>query len=264
MFGRTKALFSAALLCTALLSTAPVRAEEAPAKPESTGSSGATAPSASSYGGGGSFSVLAGKSVGAGNTVVHGEAGWPGISAAFWHGAGPKLDIGGKFSLLYAYEGIVQLGGNMGLKAQGLLRVSLLERGRLNLGLKFMPGLFAYFRGGSSEMGLVMPIDLTLGFQVMPQLMLSAGMDFPMFVVFGPWGGVAFPMRIGMGLEYAIDRTLAVTFSLRGGPAGLVGTYYYYPYYGAYTCIDRFGRPYFCAAPGLATMEMLVGIAYRM
>ncbi|MFZ5471645.1 MAG: hypothetical protein ACOZIN_19640 [Myxococcota bacterium] len=205
-------------------------------------------------------SVLAGKVVGQSSTVLHGEAGWPGLSMSVWRGAGPKLDIGGKASLLYGYEGITQMAGVPGIKLQGLIKLSLLDRNKINLGLKASPGMFFYFFPGITDVGITLPLDLTLGFAATPSMMLNVGMDMPMFVVFGTWGGMVVPVRLGAGLEYFLDRTMALTLNLRAGP---VVNNYYYPSYSV--CFDRFGRGYRCGGPApAATAEMLVGLSYRL
>jgi hypothetical protein len=210
------------------------------------------------YSASGGQSVLAGKTVGAGNTIAHAEMGWPGVSAALWYGASPRLDLGAKLTLQYAFQGIIGTSGAVGAQVQGLLKVGLLERGRVNLGLKIMPGLFVNQFWGP---GLTLPIDFTLGFAVNQQLMLSAGLDFPVFVLFAPGGGVAFPVRIGGALEYFLDRSLGVTFSLRAGPSAVAGGYYYYGP-GTYTCYGRWG--WGSCGLGWTTMEMLVGLSYKL
>ncbi|MFZ5468174.1 MAG: hypothetical protein ACOZIN_01950 [Myxococcota bacterium] len=189
------------------------------------------------------WSVLSGQTVDQGNTVVHAELGWPGLSASLLHGVTPKLDVGGRFNLNYGYEGRVDTVAP-GLKLQGVLRVMLLERDRINLGLEFAPGPFFYFfsagRGASrTEAGLVMPLALSLGVFASSAILVNVGLELPMYVVFGPSGGFQFPILVGAGAEYYIDQKLALTLNTRMGPTLTTGN-------------ARF------------TLEVLFGVAYRL
>lgn len=227
------------------------------------------APAAVQGGGGGrAMSVLSGRTLKSG-TVVHAELGWPSISATLLNALSDQLDVGGKFSLMYGYEGITALGGVPGFKLQGVARLGLLERGKLNLGLRFEPGIFTYFfSGGGAQLGIALPFELNAGFTLSPKLILNFGIDLPMFVVFGPYGGLAVPVLVGGGAEYALSSRLAVTFNLRAGPSvALVGNRYSYAYFDNNYCQDDRGRWFRCgayysyAAPAL---EMMIGVAYRL
>jgi len=217
--------------------------------------------------GGQMSSVLSGKALGSG-TLIHGQLGWPSLSATLLTSAGGPLDFGGRFSFLYGYEGITQVAGIPGLKLQGVLRFQLLERGKLNLGLRFSPGVFFYFFPGGTEIGMPLPVDLAFGFAVSPKLMLNLGLDLPAFVVFGPYGGLAVPPLAGGGLEYAVDRQLALTLNLRAGPSvPLTGNSYSFMLWQGYWCFDALGRPYRCGAYyslSAPAMEALFGLTYRL
>ena len=77
-------------------------------------------------------------------------------------------------------------------------------------------------------------------------LMLNVGMDIPFYVVFGSGGGVVVPVLLGGGLEYFLDRNLAVNFNVRMGPS--VGSYSGF--------FEDRTRARF-------TLEALLGIAYK-
>jgi hypothetical protein len=192
---------------------------------------------AQAQGGASMPSVLSGKTLGSG-MMLHGQMGWPGISATLLSSAGPKLDLGGKFSFLYGYEGIADVPTNPGTKLQGVLRLNLLQRGKFNLGLRFSPGMFFYFRN-VTVVGMALPVDLVGGLALTPQLMLNFGVDMPMFAVFGQYGGFVVPVLIGGGLEYAIDRKLGLTFNLRAGPSAPAGIG---PYWDDNWYLDGWGR----------------------
>jgi hypothetical protein len=196
------------------------------------------------YGRGQGWSVLSGQTVGQGN-VLTGQVGWPGISLGLLHGATNRFDIGGKLSFNYGREGIVT-SVVPGLKLQAWMRLMLLQSSGVNVGLSFAPGPFFYFYETDTDVGLSLPIALTVGIPVGSALMLNVGMDIPFYVIFGSGGGPVFPILFGGGLEYFVDRNLAVTFNVRMGPS-------IFPY-------EEFryrGRARF-------TMEAMFGIAYRL
>jgi hypothetical protein len=213
-------------------------------------------------------SVLSGKALG-GATVVHAQVGWPGLSASLLTSASDKLDAGGKISLLYAYEGISWIQAP-GIKLQGVLRLELIDRGKINLGLRFSPGIFFYsFRylfQSWSEVGFALPVDLAFGFALSPRLMLNVGLDVPMFWAFGPWGGLAVPVLFGAGVEYELDRQLALTANLRAGPSvPMMGNAYSYsyPFYaGAYLCRDASG--WYECYNAYPAMEALIGLSIKL
>lgn len=190
------------------------------------------------------WSLLSGQTVGQGRTGLLGQVGWPGFSLSVLHGAATRVDVGGRFSFNYGYEGIVT-SVIPGLKLQGLLRVGLLDRERASLGLHFMPGPLFYFPGRfDTIVGMALPVGLTLGIAAGSAAVVNLGFDLPMFVTFGPGGGLMLPVLMGGGIEYFVDRDLAVTFNTRMGPA-----------------IDATRTRYYTA--NLA-FEALVGVAYRL
>lgn len=205
-------------------------------------------------------SIQSGKTLGSG-TAFHGELGWPGMSATLLGSMGPKLDLGGKFSFLWGYEGIPNLDPNpFGTKLQGVLRLGLLERGRFNMGLRFSPGMFFYFEPFST-VGMTVPVELAAGFAIRPDLMLNFGINMPMFVDFGSSMGMVVPVLFGGGLEYAFDQSMGLTFNLHGGPA--LGTGYYAAgdwYYDRWGNRYRYGRGYY----GHSAVEATIGLVVKL
>ncbi|WNG60374.1 hypothetical protein F0U59_40945 [Archangium gephyra] len=196
------------------------------------------------YSRGQGWSVLSGQTLGSG-TAVTGQVGWPGLSLGLLHGATSRFDIGGKLTFNYGHEGIIT-SVVPGLKLQGWLRLMLLQTSRVNVGLTFAPGPFFYFYERYTEVGLTLPIALTVGIPVGSALMLNVGLDIPFYVVFGTGGGVVVPVLLGGGLEYFLDRNLAVSFNVRMGPS--VGSYSGF--------FEDRTRARF-------TLEALLGIAYK-
>lgn len=245
-------------VCVALISLAPLAASAQ--EPDDT-------PTYSGGGGGGrGSSVLSGKTLGSG-MLVHAQVGWPGLSVSLLTALSDRMDLGAKFSLLGAYEGITAMPFTPGVKLQGVLRLMLLERGKLNFGLRVSPGLFFYSFRGWTEFGLTMPLDLVFGLALHPKVMVNFGLDVPMFLVFGPYGGLAIPVLLGGGLEYSLDQQLGITFNLRAGPSVPLTGNYYYSGWDVYWCVDARGRPYRCGGYGyysVPAVEMLIGITYRL
>ncbi|HYX91884.1 MAG TPA: hypothetical protein VE782_09995 [Myxococcaceae bacterium] len=211
-------------------------------------------------------SVLSGKSL-EGTTVFHGQVGFPGLALTLLTGASDKLDVGGRVSFLYAYEGITGLPSTPGIKLQGILRLQLLDRGKINLGVRFSPGIFFYSFPGWTETGLALPLDVAFGYAIAPSLMLNVGLDVPMFIPFGPYGALAAPVLFGGGVEYALDRQLALTVNLRAGPSvPITGNI---PIAGPWAnvwCVDQFGQLYWCGyyRYNLPAAEALIGISYKL
>ena len=174
------------------------------------------------YGRGQGWSVLSGQTVGQGGNALVGQAGWPGVSLGLLHGATSRFDIGGKFTFNYGREGIVT-SVVPGLKLQAWMRLMLLQTPQLNVGLSFAPGpLFYFYNYGFTtytDVGLALPVALTLGLPVGSALMLNIGIDVPFYVIFGSGGGPVFPLLVGGGgLAYlAFRRRKSATGENRGG-----------------------------------------------
>ncbi|MBM7114192.1 hypothetical protein [Archangium primigenium] len=193
------------------------------------------------------WSVLSGQTVGQGRNTLVGQLGWPGLSLGLLHGATPRFDIGGKLSFNYGYEGIVT-SVVPGLKLQAWMKLALIQTSQVNVGLTFAPGPFFYFFDGFTNVGLALPVGLTLGLPVGSALMVNVGIDVPFYVTFGNGGGPAFPLLVGGGLEYFVSRELAVTFNVRMGPT--LGRYYLYNY-----SVRRDAR---------FTLDATIGVAYQL
>lgn len=169
------------------------------------------------------WSMLAGRTIGEGQTALSVQAGWPGLTAGLLYGATNRVDVGVRFSFNYGFEGMVNF-VEPGVKLQGVVRLSLVEKSKFNLGLEFAPGPLIYFSnyyyyGPSTIVGLALPFSLQLGVPVGSAIMLHGALDFPMFATFGSYGRLWFPILIGGGVEYFIDKSLAATFNVRMGPS---------------------------------------------
>jgi hypothetical protein len=197
-----------------------------------------------SYGRGQGWSLLAGDTVGAHQNVLSAQIGWPGISLGVLHGATPRFDIGGKFTFNYGQEGIVEI-VEPGIKLQAWVRLMLARTPQATLALVFQPGPLFYFHDTGTDVGLALPVSLVAGIPVGSAIMLNLALDVPFHVYFGTGGGPVFPLLVGGGLEYFIDRSLEVNFNVRMGPS-------IFPDSGR----RRHSEAYF-------TLEALMGVAWR-
>jgi hypothetical protein len=85
----------------------------------------------------------------------------------------------------------------------------------VNLGV----GYLAYFAQALTLHGISLPLGAVLGFPIGSGLIASFTLDTPLFVTFGPFAGVTFPVLVGGGLEYFLDKSLLLTFNTRMGAA---------------------------------------------
>jgi hypothetical protein len=161
-------------------------------------------------------SVLSGRTVGAGADVIHAQFGWPGISIGYLHGAQSKLDFGGTFSFVYGFEGDPNL-IDPGIKLQGAIRLNLVDNGKINLGLRFDPGIVTYFRF-NADFGFTTPIALMLGVSAGDAIMINFGISLPMTIIVTHGAEFILPVLTGVGVEYHVDPHLSVTLNTGFGP----------------------------------------------
>ena len=195
--------------------------------------------------GGQGWSVVTGETVGGGATSLHVQAAWPGISLSVIHGSSPGFDLGGIFTYNYNYEGDVRA-SFPGIKVQGYFKATLVKSPRYNLGLWFAPGMLAYFLGqdfcrpiitgthtvdgsfyslanictgvGGTQYGVTLPAGLVFGVNASDKVHLALNLDVPFFVTFGDYGTPTIPILFGGGVEYFVERSTALTFTVRTGP----------------------------------------------
>ncbi|MDQ3263284.1 MAG: hypothetical protein M3Y59_06450 [Myxococcota bacterium] len=165
------------------------------------------------------WGVISHQTVGQGNTVLGLQLGFPGLNLGLLHGLQKNLDVGGRLSVNYAYEGMVRQ-IHPGLKVDLLGRLKLLEGQRLGLGLNFGLGYTVTFApAGRTVQGISLPLGFVAGFAIGSALTASFSVDMPLFVTFGTDGGLTVPILGGVGLEYFIDKSLLLNFGTKMGPA---------------------------------------------
>jgi hypothetical protein len=175
-------------------------------------STGVLAPSDSNW------SATAARTTGSGSNVLQAEVGWPGIDFTFLHGLDERSDLGARVNFLYGFEGTTS--SVAGLQFQVPYRRVLTNGETTNVGFHFDPGLTIYgdHAGYGTLVGIGGPIGAVIGFRIDPRLTLDAGADFPVLISFTNPAGVLFGPQLGGGAEYAVDRSLLVTFRARFGP----------------------------------------------
>lgn len=164
------------------------------------------------------WSIVGGRTAGAGANVVEGGLGWPGLYASFSRGVLGNLDLGVRVSFNYGFEGLVTR-VLPGAKLQGLVKFRLMDSGPVSFGLTFEPGpLFAVDRFGNGVVGFAIPLGAKLGVSVSSAITLGFSFDVPFWVQFGGGGGANVPLLPGLGLEYFLKSELAAFFKTRMGP----------------------------------------------
>jgi hypothetical protein len=190
------------------------------------------------------WTVEAGKTVGDGQTVVWGTAGFPGIGVDLVHGIDPLTEIGGRFAFDYGQAGIVNNCCTVGLDFQFLLRRNFFDNGKIFIAGTFDPGIQLSFPSGATIFGISFPVGVQFGFPISQQLTVSASFDLAMYANFSSGfypGYVGIPILFGGGLEYLLQKNLALTFNLKLGPTILT----------------------YSGASAQFTLYALVGIAYK-
>ncbi len=202
-----------------------------------------------------SWSVESGKTVGSGQSVFWGQVGFPGIWLEYIAGLERNFEIGGKFAFNYGQEGVVSGCCTVGMDFQFLARYSFFDNGKIRIAGRFDPGFLLYFPSSgpfvnsTAQFGLTFPLSVEFGFPVSRAVSINATFGLPMYVFFsaGARGGYfALPILFGGGVEYLIERNVALTFSLKLGPT-------------IYTSSGVFGG----GASAVFTLYAMFGVAYK-
>lgn len=163
-------------------------------------------------------SVLGGNAMGTGTDVVHAQVGWPGVSGTYLHGYNDKTDIGVKFGFNYGFESLITtFGVNPGLKLQGVLRYELVDKPTYNIGLRIEPGFFTYF-DSNFIFGMTLPVGVHAGFPINEKFSVHAVGEIPFSFGIGDNIWIV-PFVVGGGVEYSVTPDIALTATLRTGPA---------------------------------------------
>jgi hypothetical protein len=187
-----------------------------------------------------SWSVVGPKTVAPNGNVLEGAVGWPGLSVGYLRGIAPKVNLGGRFGFVYGVEGLVRTSVVPGIKLQVLTKFTLLERGKISLGVTFEPGPVFHFYGYTTLAAFTLPVGFRLGIAASSALQLAVLFDLPFWVSFGTGSSFNMPILTGVGVEYFLQSDLALFLRLRMGPT-----------------------IYFRGYPAEFTLESVVGVGWR-
>jgi len=211
MHESTRRTRQAVLVAAAMLAAVPVSAgaADAPDTPIT-----ASAPEIRQ---GQGWSLLGGSTSGDGANVLAVNVGFPSVAVSFFRGVTSIQDFGLRIAFNYGYERLVTA-IFPGLRAEGLMRLRLLDTGRVNLGVKGGVGVFAYFTPTFTLPGISIPLAVAVGIPVGSAVALSTGVDLPLFITFGPTGGFSVPVLFNAGLEYWLDKRWQTSLHFKMGP----------------------------------------------
>jgi len=162
------------------------------------------------------WTVDSGETVGAGQNVVRGQVGFPGLWGDFIHGLDSTTEIGGRLQINYAIEGITS-STHFEMAAQFLARKQIVDAGKVKFALTFNPGLL-FYTAGRTVFGITFPVEGQVGFPIDSKFTLNGSFGLPMWVTFGDAGAFYLPIMFGGGVEYLLEHNIALTFKLRMGP----------------------------------------------
>ena len=168
----------------------------------------------------GTGSLLSGRTMGSGADVIQAQFGWPFVGISYLHGLHDNLDVGGTFDFAYGFEGTVHT--DPGLKMAGLIRVGLVDNGKVNLGIRFDPGITMYFQD-QFAFGLATPVQLALGVSAGDAIMINFAISMPITIFFTPDVFFSMPILSGVGVEYHVDSHLSITLDTGFGPDVFIG-----------------------------------------
>jgi hypothetical protein len=166
----------------------------------------------------GGWTATAGRTVGSGNSVIQAEAGWPGISFSYLHGANERTDWGARVNFNYKFLNTDTNLTGVDLQVPFRYRMTDDPGATVNVAFQASPGLSLYSNNGSARFGVGGPFGVVIGTRVSDSVTLDAGVDIPILLSFTNPFGVVFGPLVGVGGEYLVDRNLAVTARLRLGP----------------------------------------------
>ena len=165
----------------------------------------------------GHWTVDSAETVGAGNNVVRGQVGFPGLWADIIHGVDPTLEIGGRLQLNYGVEGLTDA-THFEMALNFLLRKQFVDNGKFKFAGTFNPGILFYTAFSTTTFGITFPVEGQFGIPIDPKVTLNASFGLPMWVTFGTFNAFYLPIMFGGGVEYLLEQNIALTFKLRVGP----------------------------------------------
>jgi hypothetical protein len=183
----------------------------------------------------GDWGLHTGDTLRAGDLMPYGEFGWPDISLGLQYGLSPKVDIGGRLSLLYGWESTLYTDVGLGLRVP--IRISLTKRSKFSALIHVDPGFKFYGDGydgyvgvnNRAVFGLQFPFGAEFGIHITPDATIQLGVDLPMTILFARQAAFVLAPLVGFGFEYHIDDHLGLGLNTRFGPVVIAADRFYYP-----------------------------------
>jgi hypothetical protein len=162
--------------------------------------------------------------IGSGRSALYGTVGWPGMTAGYLHGVSDTMDFGARVTFAYGCQGAPSLPCT-GLEISGDLKLMATAAGLPGpLVLRVQPGVGLFAAAfGYTALTLEVPIEVLMGFQVLPQLTGHLGLQIPFAIGYNStigfgFGSMQIPIWPGGGLEYALSPAFSVHGQIHMGP----------------------------------------------
>jgi hypothetical protein len=163
------------------------------------------------------WGVHTGDTIGTGDNLIYGEAGWPGISAGFAHGLNDKLEIGGRLDTYYGIEGTPHSFFGLGFGAT--IRYTLVRKEHVSAEVHVFPGFKFDVFSPAVAFGFAFPIGAEAGYHINKQATVSLGVDVGLYGNFANGGYFCFAPIAGPGFEYHLDDHITFGVVTRFGGA---------------------------------------------
>ncbi|HVY45916.1 MAG TPA: hypothetical protein VHB21_08560 [Minicystis sp.] len=174
------------------------------------------------------WSLNGGDTVRSGDDLIAGEFGWPDASFQWDHGVTDKVDVGIRFSMIYGVEYTVDF-THFGIGLGVPIRINVAHSSRVSALIFLEPGLRVFTANeftNHASFGPQWPIGVQLGIHINPELQITAGLLFDMWLDVTEQAPVnplfAMAPLVGPGVEYHVDRNLGVGLDMKFGPAILI------------------------------------------
>ena len=153
-----------------------------------------------------------------GHDVLSVEFGFPAVSFGYTHGMTDSTDWGVRVDMLYGV--LYTTNTQFGMAARLPLRKVLARNGKMNFLVHIDPGIFTYAGSETTEslFGILVPVGAAVGFQPIPDLRVSFGVDLPLAVQFLHSADFFIGPQFGFTAETFVDKSVSVGINLRFGP----------------------------------------------
>ena len=155
------------------------------------------------------WSMHSGRTMGENQSAIAGEVGWPGLQTEYMFGIKPFLDLGARFEFDWSFLGDTKTTAP-GIKLQGIIRVHLLDMGKVAMSFRFEPGFLTFFFSSNGVAALSPGPSPSTDFRGVPRGPLAT-LRSPRQVTAPPsysssssYSGTVFGITTPVGLEFGI------------------------------------------------------------